>query len=194
VLHLHLYVASELRAREEKAATAMGVAASPWLSHVVRRVTLRDSPTGWREATPRARSHDSPTPAERCMLRLSHTAWLKLQELAGRFDAPKAGVIRHLLARATPEDCPPNRHLRAGRRCPTVPAARHEAPPDARPIPRGRSCCRARPERCSATDEDAQKDGCRRARLEAALALRAQGEEQLGGAGTVTETSPLGLC
>jgi predicted transcriptional regulator len=125
VCHLYLYVASALHARVEKAATAVGVKASPWLRHMVRRVTLQDFPTGWQEATPYERSHESRTYGMRFMLRLDGASHTKLQQLAQRCGASKAEIIRRLIAHATPEDVPPRWQLTT--------AARH-----ARPAPRDR--------------------------------------------------------
>jgi hypothetical protein len=116
VYHLHLYVPSDLHAQVQKAAIAAGVAGAPWLRHMVRQVTIQDFPTSWQEAIPCERSHDSPTSPERFMLRLNHTSSVKLQELVDRFDVPKAKIIRHLLARATPKDFPPSWHIRDERR------------------------------------------------------------------------------
>jgi hypothetical protein len=38
------------------------------------------------------------------MLRLDTTSTLKLQELVGQFDVPKATILHHLLTQAEPED------------------------------------------------------------------------------------------
>jgi hypothetical protein len=116
VRHLYLYVPSELYEHVEKAATAAGVQAAPWLRHMVRRVTIEDLPALWQEATPTERSHDSRTYTERFMLRLDATSSLKLQELVDRFDVPKAAIIRHLLSQTEPDDFPKSWHMRAAER------------------------------------------------------------------------------
>jgi hypothetical protein len=71
VRHLYLYVASDLRARVEKAATAAGMNIAPWLRHMVRQIVIADFPASWQEARSEKRSHDSCTYGTRLMLRLS---------------------------------------------------------------------------------------------------------------------------
>jgi hypothetical protein len=48
VRHLYLYVASDLHARVEKAATTAGVTIAPWLRHMVRQMTIADFPASWQ--------------------------------------------------------------------------------------------------------------------------------------------------
>jgi predicted transcriptional regulator len=113
VRHLYLYVASELHARVEKAAIAVGVKAPPRLRHMVRHVTIQDFPTSWQEPTPRERSHDSHTYTARFMLRLDEPSQAKLQQLIKQFGASKAEIIRQLIAQAKPEDFPKGWHMKA---------------------------------------------------------------------------------
>jgi hypothetical protein len=112
VRHLHLYVPSDLHEQVEKAAAAAGLKTAPWLRHRVRQTAIEDFPASWQEATPTQRSHDSHTYTARFMLRLNRTSFLKLQELVNRFDVPKATIIRHLIAQATPEDFPKSWQMR----------------------------------------------------------------------------------
>jgi predicted transcriptional regulator len=114
--HLYLYVPSELYEQVEKAATAAGVKIAPWLRLMVRQIAITDFPVSWQEVTPPERSHDSRIYTERFMLRLDATASRKLQELVDRFNVPKAAIIRHLIAQATPEDFPQRWHLQAAER------------------------------------------------------------------------------
>ena len=121
VRHLHLYVPSELHEQVEKAAVAAGVKTAPWLRHMVRQITIEDFPASWQEATPRERSHDSPTYTERFMLRLDEPSQTKLQQLIKKFGTSQAAIIRHLLAQAKPEDFPKSWHMKASeRRVPRV--------------------------------------------------------------------------
>jgi hypothetical protein len=121
VHHLSLYIASDLHEQVQKAATAAGVKALPWLRHMVRQITITDFPASWQEATPTERSHDSPIFTERFMLRLDTTSSCKLQALVDRFDVPKAQIIRHLIAQAKPEDFPKSWQMRtAARHLPRV--------------------------------------------------------------------------
>jgi hypothetical protein len=116
VRHLYLYVASDLHARVEKAATAAGMTIAPWLRHMVRQVTIADFPASWREAQSEERSHDSRTYGRRFMLRLDDSTETKLQQLVKHFGVSKAEVIRQLVAQAEPEDFPPDWHTRAAER------------------------------------------------------------------------------
>jgi hypothetical protein len=121
VRHLSLYVASELHEQVQKAATAAGLKAAPWLRHMVRQVTLTDFPASWQAATPRERSHDSHTYTERFMLRLDEPSQTTLQQLVKEFGTSQAAIIRHLLAQAKPEDFPKSWHMKASeRRVPRV--------------------------------------------------------------------------
>jgi predicted DNA-binding protein len=121
VRHLHLYVASELHERVEKAATAVGVKTAAWLRHMVRRITIADFPASWQEATPHKHSHDSRIYTERFMLRLDDPSQTTLQQLVTQFGASKAEIIRHLITQATPEDFPKSWHMKASeRRVPRV--------------------------------------------------------------------------
>jgi hypothetical protein len=61
VRHLSLHVASELHARVEKAATALGMKMAPWLRQMVRQVTIAEFPLSWQEARAEEWSHDSDT-------------------------------------------------------------------------------------------------------------------------------------
>jgi predicted DNA-binding protein len=121
VRHLHLYVPSELHEHVQKAATAAGLKAAPWLRHMVRQVTIQDFPASWQEATPRERSHDSHTYTERFMLRLDEPSQTRLQQLITQLSVSKAAIIRHLIAQAKPEDFPKGWQMKA--------AARHGQPP-----------------------------------------------------------------
>jgi hypothetical protein len=116
VCHLHLYVPSDLYEQVQKTAIAAGVAGAPWLRHMVRQITMADFPTGWQEATPRERSHDSGTYTTRFMLRLDERSEAKLQQLITQFGASKADIIRHLIAQAKPEDFPKSWRMRATER------------------------------------------------------------------------------
>jgi hypothetical protein len=116
VRHLYLYVASNLHARVEKAATAAGLKTAPWLCHMVRQITIEDFPDSCQETTPRERSHDSPTYTARFMLRLDEPSQTKLQQLIKEFGTSKADLIRHLIAQATPEDFPESWHMRTAER------------------------------------------------------------------------------
>jgi predicted DNA-binding protein len=113
VRHLSLYVPSELHEQVQKAATAAGVKAAPWLRHMVRQITITDFPASWQAATPHERSHDSRTYTERFMLRLDEPSQTKLQQLVKQFGASKAAIIRHLITQANPEDFPTSWQLRA---------------------------------------------------------------------------------
>jgi predicted transcriptional regulator len=113
VRHLHLYVASDLRERAEKAATAAGANIARWLRYMVRQMTMADFPASWQEAIPGERSHDSRTYGTRFMLRLDDSAQTKLQQLVKQFGASKAQIIRQLIAQAEPEDFPPSWHMKA---------------------------------------------------------------------------------
>jgi predicted DNA-binding protein len=113
VRHLYLYVASDLHARVEKAATAAGVKIAPWLRHMVRQIAIADFPASWQEATSAERSHDSGTYGTRFMLRLDEPSQTKLQQLVKQFGTSKAEVIRQLIAQAEPEDFPPSWQMKA---------------------------------------------------------------------------------
>jgi predicted transcriptional regulator len=122
VRHLHLYVPSDLHEHVQKAATAAGLNTAPWLRHMIRQITIADFPASWQEATPRERSHDSPTYTTRFMLRLDEPSQAKLQQLITQLSVSKADIIRHLIAHAKPEDFPKSWHLRAaGGHRPPVP-------------------------------------------------------------------------
>ena len=116
VRHLSLYVPSDLHAQVQKAAIAAGVKAAPWLRHMVRQITVQNFPASWQEATPLERSHESRTYTARFMLRLDEPSQAKLEQLINQFGASKVQLIRHLLARATPEDFPPSWPMRVERR------------------------------------------------------------------------------
>jgi predicted DNA-binding protein len=116
VRHLHLYVPSDLHKRVEKAATAAGVKAAPWLRHMVRQATIQDFPASWQAATPRERSHDSRTYSERFMLRFDHLTREKLEDLSTHVNKPASAIIRHLIAQAKPEDFPTSWYMGAAER------------------------------------------------------------------------------
>jgi predicted DNA-binding protein len=116
VRHLYLYVASDLHEQVQKAATAAGVKFAPWLRHMVRQITITDFPASWQEATPRERSHDSPTYTARFMLRLDESSQTTLQQLIKEFGTSQAAIIRHLIAQAKPEDFPKSWHMKASER------------------------------------------------------------------------------
>jgi hypothetical protein len=118
VRHLYLYVASDLHARVEKAATAAGMNIAPWLRHMVRQVTMADVPASWQEARSEKRSHDSRTYTERFMLRPDEPSQTKLQQLVKQFGASKAEIIRQLIAQAEPEDFPASWQMKAIERPP----------------------------------------------------------------------------
>jgi hypothetical protein len=111
VRHLYLYVASDLHARVEKAATAAGMTIAPWLRHMVRQMTIADVPASWQEARSEKRSHDSRTYGTRFLLRLDAPSQTKLVQLVKQFGTSKAEVIRQLIAQAEPEDFPPSWHM-----------------------------------------------------------------------------------
>jgi predicted transcriptional regulator len=118
VRHLYLYVASDLRERAEKAATAAGVTKAPCLRHMVRRITIEDFPSSWQKARSEKRSHDSHTYGTGFMLRLDDQTREKLEELSTHFDTSAAEVIRQLVAQAEPEDFPPSWRMRVAERRP----------------------------------------------------------------------------
>jgi hypothetical protein len=113
VRHLSLYVAPELHARVEQAATAAGVKIAPWLRHMVRQITLADFPASRQEATSEERSHDSRTYGERNMLRLDASSQTKLQQLVKQCGVSKAEIIRQLIAQVQLEDFPRSWQMRA---------------------------------------------------------------------------------
>jgi len=113
VRHLYLYVASDLHARVEKAATAAGVNIAPWLRHMVRQIMLADFPASWQEPRSEKRSHDSHTYSTRFMLRLDEASQIKLQHLVKRLGASKAEIIRELIAQANEKDFPKSWRMRA---------------------------------------------------------------------------------
>ena len=47
--HLYFYVGSQLHARMQQAAAAVGVKNASWLRHMVRQITIADVPPSWRE-------------------------------------------------------------------------------------------------------------------------------------------------
>ena len=116
VRHLSLYVPSELHEHVQKAATAAGLKAAPWLRHMVRQMTIADFPASWQEMTPRERSHDSHTYTERFMLWLDKPSQTRLQQLIEQFGISKAAIIRHLIAQAEPEDFPISWQMRTAER------------------------------------------------------------------------------
>jgi predicted transcriptional regulator len=116
VRHLYLYVASDLHARIEKAATAAGMNIAPWLRHMVRQITMADFPASWEEARSEERSHDSRTYTERFMLRLDDPSQTKLQQLVMQFGVSKAEIIRQLIAQANDQDFPKSWHMRVADR------------------------------------------------------------------------------
>jgi hypothetical protein len=116
VRHLYLYVASDLHARVQKAATAIGVNIAQWLRSMVRQITITDVPASWQEEQSEERSHDSRLYGTRFMLRLDEPSQTKLQQLIKQFGASKAEVIRQLIAQATPENFPKSWHMRAAER------------------------------------------------------------------------------
>jgi predicted transcriptional regulator len=106
VRHLSLYVASELYARVQKAATTAGVNIAPWLRQMVGHIPITDFPRSWQEERSERRSHDSRSYGARFMLRLDAASETTLQRLAEHFDVPRAASIRQLLAQATSEVFP----------------------------------------------------------------------------------------
>jgi predicted DNA-binding protein len=116
VRHLSLYVASELHARVQQAAAAVGVKTAAWLRSMVRQVTLSDFPASWQEEQSGERSHDSRAYDTRFMLRLDEPSRQQLQHLVDHFDISKAKIIRQLIAQATPEDFPKSWQMRAAER------------------------------------------------------------------------------
>jgi predicted DNA-binding protein len=116
VRHLYLYVATDLRERAEKAATAAGVNIATWLCHMVRQMTMADFPASWQEARSEERSHDSHTYGKRFMLRLDKPSQTKLQQLVKHFGTSKAEIIRQLVAQANVEDFPNSWQMRAAAR------------------------------------------------------------------------------
>jgi hypothetical protein len=113
VRHLYLYVASELQARVEQAATAAGVKTAPWLRHMVRQMTMEDFPASWQEARSEERSHDSRTYGTRFMLRLDEPSQAKLRQFIEHFGTSRAEIIRQLIAQANDEDFPKSWQMRA---------------------------------------------------------------------------------
>src|SRR5262245_20114586 len=116
VLHLSLYVASDLHEQVQKAATFSDVKTATWLRHMVRQITIADFPASWQETTPTQRSHDSHTYTARFMLRLDEPTREKLEELSTHFSKPASEIIRHLIAQAEPEDFPHSWHMRSAER------------------------------------------------------------------------------
>jgi predicted transcriptional regulator len=113
VRHLYLYVETELHARIERAATAVGMNIAPWLRHMVRQITIGDFPDSWQEGRSPGRSHDSHTYSTHFMLRLDEASQTKLQQLVNQFGASKAQIIRQLVAQANDEDFPKSWQMRA---------------------------------------------------------------------------------
>jgi predicted transcriptional regulator len=113
VRHFHLYVASNLQERVEKAAITAGVKMAPWLRHMVRQITIADFPRSWQEERSPGRSHDSRSYGTRFMLRLDEPSQTKLQQLVKQFGASKAKIIRQLIAQANDEDFPKSWQVRA---------------------------------------------------------------------------------
>jgi hypothetical protein len=143
VHHLYLYVASDLYEQVQRAASAAGVNIAPWLRHMVRQITIDDFPANWQEARSGERSHDSCIYTERFMPRLDEPSRTKLQQLVGQFGAPKAEIIRQLIAQATPEDFPKSWQKRAGvsdHATATRAASPRTAAAEARSVHPGTSC------------------------------------------------------
>jgi hypothetical protein len=134
VRHLYLYVASDLYARVEKAATAAGMNIAPWLRHMVRQITIADFPASWQEARSEERSHDSRTYGTRFMVRLDEPSQVKLQQFIEQFGASKAEIIRQLIAQANAEDFPTSWHMRVAER--SVPPIRRRETRNTREITR----------------------------------------------------------
>jgi hypothetical protein len=116
VRHLYFYVDAKLHNGVEQAAIAAGVKTALWLRHMVRQIAITDFPTSWQEATPRERSHDSPTYTTRFMLRLDGPSQTKLEQLVTQLGVSKADIIRHLITQATPEAFPQSWHMKAHER------------------------------------------------------------------------------
>jgi predicted transcriptional regulator len=116
VCHLYLYVHADLYEAVRKAATTAGVHLAPWLRQMVRHIPITDFPGSWQEERSETRSHDSRVYGARFMLRLDAASETTLQRLAEHFDVPRAAIIRHLLAQATPEAFPAGWHLRLAER------------------------------------------------------------------------------
>jgi len=114
VRHLYRYVPSYLHTRAQTAAAAAKTA--PWLRHLVRQVTITDFPVSWQEATPAERSHVSRMYLTRFMLRLDGYSHTKLQQPTQQCGASKSGIIRRLIAHATPEDFPPRWEMKTAAR------------------------------------------------------------------------------
>jgi predicted transcriptional regulator len=134
VRHLYLYVASDLHARVEKAATAAGMNIAPWLRHMVRQITILDFPGSWQEERSPERSHDSRVYATRFMLRLDDPSQTKLQQLVEQFGVSKAEIIRQLIAQANDQDFPKSWHTRVAER--SVPPMRRRETKTTREITR----------------------------------------------------------
>jgi hypothetical protein len=90
---LNLYVASDLYKHIQKAATAAGVKAAPWLRHMVRQVAVTDFPASWQEATPGERSHDSRHYDKRFMARFDAQTQEKREELSRHFNTSAAEIM-----------------------------------------------------------------------------------------------------
>jgi predicted transcriptional regulator len=130
VRHLYCYVASDLHAHMQQAATAAGVKTAPWLRHMVRQITMTDFPKSWQEERSEGRSHDSRTYGTRFMLRLDPHTREKLEGLSTHFDTSIAEVIRQLIAQAEHEDFPPSWQMGAAER------RAHQTRQDGTPIDR----------------------------------------------------------
>jgi predicted DNA-binding protein len=89
---------------------------APWLRHMVRQIMITDFPASWHEKLSEERSHDSRTYDIRFMLRLDESSQTKLQQLVKQFGAPKAEIIRQLIAQAEPEDFPASWQMSAAER------------------------------------------------------------------------------
>jgi len=116
VHHLYGYVESELHARVQQAAAAVGVKTASWLRSMVHQIAITDVPPSWREEPSGERSHDSHDYDTRFMLRVDEPSREQLQHRVDHFDVTKAEIIRHLIAQATPEDFPQSWQLKAAER------------------------------------------------------------------------------
>jgi predicted DNA-binding protein len=116
VHHLYCYVATDLHARVEKAATAAGVHIAPWLRHMVRHISMADFPASWPEGQAEERSHESRRYGKRFMLRLDDPTWETLEALSTHFDRSAAEIIRQLIAQAGPDAFPASWRQRVAER------------------------------------------------------------------------------
>jgi predicted transcriptional regulator len=103
---LSLVLDPTLYRQVQEAAAAHGATVAAWVRHALRQMRVEDFPQDWQTDTDAGRSHDSERYRTRFMLRLDARTTQKLQSLVDHVGRPRAAIIRHLIARARPEDFP----------------------------------------------------------------------------------------